>query len=67
MKLCDHHNNYVKRWSPFVSPSISGVATGGRGAARPECHSLGGDTQSMHQYLRNYIIGTQLSLLDFDI
>ena len=24
---------------------------GGRGAARPGCHSLGGDTQSIDQYL----------------
>ena len=28
------------------------------GAARPGCHSLGGDTQSMDQYLQNDTNGT---------
>ena len=33
---------------------FSGVAMGGgEGAARPGCYSLGGDTESMDQYLRN--------------
>ena len=40
---------------------------GAGGAARPGCHSLGGDTQSMHRYLRNDTIGTQLPLLVFEI
>ena len=47
---------------------FSGVPTGGAGgAARPGCHSLRGDTQSMDQYLRNDTNGTQLSLLVFEL
>ena len=40
---------------------------GGGGTARPGCHSLGGDTQSMDQHLRNDTNGTKLSLLGFEI
>ena len=36
-----------------IATEYSGVPTGAGGAARPGCHSLGGDTQSMDQYLRN--------------
>ena len=41
--------------------------TDGGGTARPGCHSLGGDTQSMDQHLRNDTNGTKLSLLGFEI
>ena len=40
---------------------------GARGAARPGCHSLGGDTQALHQHLQNDTNRTQLSLLVFEI
>ena len=39
---------FLNLWDPY-----SGVATGGGEAACPGCHSLGSDTQSMDQYLRN--------------